>query len=126
MGRKKRRGKSSPGPVDRDGSFRGSREVRSVEVLTVGWMLIVMMTLVCQIGAAGVRLFLAGQPEPLPRMELLGGILVFAGLVLGLATLGLLPIVYRVRRDPPPRGIVVFAAVVGMVPVLMALVRTLE
>lgn len=125
MARKKRRSKPAVQPPAA-GSIRGSRESRSTEALTVGWMLTVMTTLLCQIGSAAVRIYLHWQPDTLPRLELLSVVLIFAGLVLGVVTLVLLPIVYRMRRDPPPWGIVVFAAVVGVVPVLMAIVRAVE
>lgn len=89
---------------------------RSVEVLTVAWMLMVVTTLVCELGFAAIRM---GRPAPDSRLTILSSLFLFAALVIGLLALLVTPVVLRSRRMPPPQGITVFAVVVGLAPVAM-------
>lgn len=89
---------------------------RSVEVLTVGWMLMVITTLVCELGFAAIRI---GRPQPDSRLTILSSLFLFAALVIGLLALLVTPVVLRSRRVPPPPGITVFAVVVTLAPVAM-------
>ena len=91
-----------------------SRETRSTDALTIGWMLMVLTALVCELGFLAARGF-AG-PESEGSLAVLMVLLLFASTVIGLGVLLLTPVVLKVRRDPPPRAIVVFSVVVGAAP----------
>jgi hypothetical protein len=59
-----------------------------------------------------------------PALFLVGamaGVLLFSALMAGIMTLVLTPVVYRVRRVPPPRGFTVFAVIVSICPIAGAL-----
>ena len=89
---------------------------RSVEVLTVAWMLMVVTTLVCELGFAAIRI---SRPQPDSRLTILSSLFLFAAMVIGLLALLVTPVVLRSRRVPPPPGIMVFAVVVALAPVAM-------
>lgn len=120
--KKPRSPKSSPG--SRTG--RLGSESRPVEVLTIAWMLTVMTTLLCEFGWLAVTWLVRAQPEPMAQLEVLGGMLLFAALVLGLLSLAMLPFVWRMRRVPPPPGVTVFAVVVAVIPLLVMFTRVVR
>lgn len=91
-------------------------DARSIEVLTVGWMLMVVTTLVCEVAFAAIRIV---GPRPESRLAILANLFLFAAMVIGLLLLLITPVVLRGRRVPPPQGITVFAVVVGLAPVAM-------
>jgi hypothetical protein len=97
-------------------------ETRAAEAATVGWMLSAMVALVCELGWVALRWWLTAHPggQVLPA---LADLLFFSALVVGTVTLLLTPVVLRSRRVLPPRGITVFAVVVGAAPLLTLLWR---
>ncbi len=94
---------------------------RGVESLTVGWMVSVVTTLICDLAAAISRLYVVWI-NPATRLELLSNVLWFAAAVLGLITLFMTPIILKSRREPPPTPILILAIVVAGVPLLAVLV----
>ena len=92
-------------------------ESRRVEVLTVGWSMMVLMTLICEIGAAGALWYGHFHPEA-QVAEALAALLLLGALVVGALLLVLTPVVVRSRREKPPRGIVVLALVAGAAPLV--------
>ena len=86
---------------------------RSVEALTVGWMLCVLTTLVCELGLAAARIYLLAVNPDARWIAALAAMLLFAAAVVGLISLLLAWAVVKIRREPPPRGVLVFALVIG-------------
>jgi hypothetical protein len=97
----------------------------AVEFLTVGWMLSVITALVCELAFAGVRGYLLAVDGESPRMEMLAAVLVFAAVVVGLISLALAFAVVKAGRTPPPRGILTFSIVVGVLPLAAMVLRFL-
>lgn len=95
-------------------------ESRSAEAATIGWLLCVFTTLACVCGALVARWI------GLARLPILAGLLLFAALVIGVISLGLGLIVYRVRNVPPPLGVYVFAVAVAALPIIVILVNVLR
>lgn len=91
-----------------------SRESRSTDALTIGWMLMVMTALVCELGFLAARGFAGAESGG--SMAVLMLLLLLASTIIGLGVLLLTPVVIKIRRDPPPRAIIVFSVVVGMAP----------
>lgn len=89
---------------------------RGVEALTIGWMLMVVTTFICEMSFAGIRM--SGPPPDGPLM-ILSNLFLFAAMVIGVLALLVTPVVLRSRRVPPPQGITVLAVVVGLAPVAM-------
>ena len=99
-------------------------ESRRAEVLTVGWSMMVLMTFVCELGAAAALGYCHFHPDA-QAARLLAGMLLMGAFVVGVLLLVLTPVVVRIRRVKPPRGIVVFAVAVGAAPWVGIAVRWL-
>lgn len=93
---------------------------KSVDALTVGWMLMVFTTLACELGALLAYGYVMQFDRQAVSVGTLAGMLLFAACVIGLMSLLVCPVVLRTRRVPPPRSILVFAVVVGFAPLLAA------
>jgi hypothetical protein len=98
-------------------------EPRTIEVLTVGWMLTVVTTLACEIGFAAARLMSDGSDGTL---MMLSRLLLFAAFVIGILALLMTPVVVRSRRLPPPPGIIVFAVTVAVAPLVLAAMEMMQ
>jgi len=96
-----------------------------VEALPVAWMLAVMTALVCELGCVAARSYLLLVNAEAAPIQALAVILLFAALIVGLIALALQWAVQRTARVKPPRGIHVFAAVVGAAPLVVLVVRFL-
>lgn len=108
MARKPRPAPATPQPPAED---------LTAEALTIGWLLAVLTTLLCEIGAV-IAFWLGAQ-----RVPVMGGLLLFSALVIGLCSIGLGELVRRYRRVPAPRGVTVFALMVGLLPIVAAIIN---
>jgi hypothetical protein len=114
MSKRKRILKPAPPPV--------RTEPQTVEMLTVFWMLSVMTSLLCEVGFALARAYLRLVDPTAARMEVLAGMLLFAAAVVGVISLALCAAVVKLRKVPPPVGVIVCGIVIGAIPlVAMAL-----
>jgi membrane protein YdbS with pleckstrin-like domain len=95
---------------------------RTVEVLTVAWMLTVVTTLACEVGFVFARWLAAGDG----LLAMLSHLLLFAAFVIGLVALFVTPVVLRSRRVAPPSGVTVFALVVAAAPIVLVAIEILE
>lgn len=103
--------------------LQAADEPGTIEVLTIGWMLMVVTTLVCEVGSAVARLAAGINEGPL---QMLSELLLFAALVIGFIGLLVTPVVLRSRRAPPPSGVVAFAVVVTAAPFVMVAVEVMK
>jgi len=102
------------------------RESQSVEAITVAWMLAVMSTVLAEVALMAATWWIWANRDDVPEEALaLAAVLWLATLVMGALTLLLTPIVWRMRREKPPAGIVAFALLVGAAPLVVALVQSL-
>ncbi len=99
-------------------------ETRASESLTVFWTVTVLMVLVSNLATVAVHYYLAANPAA-EKLALLKGLLLFTGALVGGVSLIVLPILYRVRKVPPPRGLAVFGACVAAAPILAVLIQNL-
>jgi hypothetical protein len=99
-----------------------SIETKGAETLTVAWTVSLTTVLLCDLGAVAAHTYVAFYPQA-SLMILLGGLLLFAGAVVGMLLIGLLPILYRVRQVAPPRGLVGFGVLIAAAPILALLIR---
>lgn len=95
------------------------------DLLTVCWMLGLMTTLLCEAGALLAWLLALGFPA-MQWVSLLSGVLLFAALVVGLGTIAAMPVVWRVRKNAPPKPIAVLALVAGLIPLAVILLQALR
>jgi hypothetical protein len=97
-----------------------SGEIGAADALTIGWMLSVLTTLVCEAGVLAAYWYAAKHPDA-PKATAFFVLLLFAAAAIGLFSLCLLPIVVKLRGEIPPLPIVIFSVVVGLAPVGLAL-----
>ncbi len=101
---------------DRQAAPRGVESPASLFV-TVGWSLTVLTTLACTAAGGLGEWLLRDRPSTDPA-AIFVQLLRVSGAVTAVVSLLLLPVVYRVRREPPPMGLVTFAIVVAFVAIL--------
>lgn len=94
-------------------------ESRASESLTVFWAITVLMVLLADLAIVATHFYLLSHPEA-EKIQLLKGLLLFTSALVGGLSLVALPILYRVRRVPPPTGLAVFGACVAAAPILAA------
>lgn len=95
----------------------GPAESRLSVATTVAWTVSVTTVLLCNLASAAAH-FIAGRQPQVAGMALLSQWLLLSGGLIGVASLVLLPIVYRVRRDPPPTPVVAFAVLAAIAPIV--------
>lgn len=96
-------------------------ESRAAEFMTVGWLLTAITTLVTELAGAFVTWLSKGNPSV--GIAALANVLLFAALVSGLFSLGLLAAAWRLRRVKPPRGLMVMTIVICLVPLATLVLR---
>jgi len=100
-------------------------ETKAADAITVGWMLTVVSALLCELGAACSGWYVALHSQS-QRMALLHGLLLFSAEVVGLASLLMIPVVYRVRRVPPPPSVTIGSVVIGAAPIIAAAIAAIR
>lgn len=98
-------------------------ETRASEAITIAWTVTVTTVLLCDIAIIAAHFYIINAPDA-KRMELLRGLMLLGGSLVGLMSLMLLPVLYRVRKVPPPRGLVVFSICAALAPILAVIART--
>ena len=101
-------------------------EDRSAEIVTVGWMLSVMATLSAEVVGALVRTVVAYTTAAPTSLKLFPNVMLFAAGVTGVVCLCLTPLVYRLRRRPPPTAITVLAVTVSVVPIAIGIFQLIR
>jgi hypothetical protein len=102
-----------------------STETRASEALTVFWAVTVLTLLGINLVALFAHTYVLSHPAA-EKMVLLKGLLLFTGSLMGSVSLVLLPILYRVRQVPPPRGLAVFGACVAIAPIAAVLLSSMR
>ena len=102
-----------------------SRESSASEALTVAWTVSITTLFFCNIAIVGAHFFAWRYPQA-EGLSMMKEMLLMAGSALGVVSLVLLPIVYRVRVVAPPKGLSVFGACLALAPVLAVVVRILQ
>jgi hypothetical protein len=97
-------------------------ESQAAEAATIGWMLAVLTTTVCEFGVLAARFYFAGRPDA-AAVGTAGELLLFASAITGLVALLLIPVVYKARLVRPPSAVTAFAIIVGVAPWIVLLVQ---
>ena len=100
------------------------KESQTAEAATVAWTVAVTMVVTCDLAAVVAHWYVLSNPAA-KGAAMFGRLMLFSGAVIGTAALVLLPIVYRLRRTPPPTGFTVFAACASAAPILALIARSL-
>jgi hypothetical protein len=103
-------------------------EARNSVAVTVAWMLATLCTAIASgltvVSYSIVRWGGEAADANAPLGFFPGLMLLIAGLT-GIASLGLIPVVYRVRPIAPPRSITIAAVLIGALPLVILLVLLL-
>ncbi len=94
------------------------------EVLTVGWMLTIVTVIACELGWLASLGAASLWPESAAPAAL-GAVLLLAALLSWLIAMGLLPVVLKLRSEPPPASIIWFAVALGALPLGVMVSRAL-
>jgi len=97
-------------------------ETRASVAITVAWMVSLTMTLVSVVCTLLASWYVAAHPDS-QRMPLFKDLMLSGGALVGLLSLVLLVVVYRVRRHAPPTGLAVFAACLAIAPIVTVIAR---
>jgi len=104
------------------------QESRAAEAVTVFWMLTMMATLGAELVSLVSYALIAQLDDPAtlpPALRMLPGVLQMTALVTGVLCLLLTPVAYKLRRVPPPGGVLVIAVAIGAFPLIMLLLMQL-
>ena len=122
MAKKKRKPAAEPIKAP---SAETAGESRASVAVTVAWMLSLLVTLAANAIAVPAAIIAKAGPAPAETgisTAHVADLFLFVGLITGLLTAGLVPVVYRVREIPPPRSIATLALVAGAIaPITMVL-----
>jgi hypothetical protein len=121
--RKKSRRRASP--KTRDDRRETSGETQASEAMTIAWTVSVTMVLICDLIAAMMHLVVRFNHE-LRGAVLFKELVLYSAAVIGIVSLVLAAVAYRVRRTPPPTGVIVFGVCVAAAPILALIVRSLR
>ena len=99
-------------------------ESRAADAITIAWTVTITTLIFCHLATLGAVGYVSAVPEA-KKMVLLKEMLLFAAAVVGVLSILLLPLVYRFRRVPPPRGLVVFVLCLSLAPLLVLLLRAI-
>lgn len=97
-------------------------ESAAAQALTTSWMLAILTSLLCNLGAIFAHVAIPIWPDA-AGWQLLAGFLLFGSVVVGTVTLLLTPLVYKALRTPPPRQLVGFGVVLALAPLVTLLMR---
>jgi hypothetical protein len=125
MGQRKRKRKQRGREQARPPASRGTVESPIGDAVTIAWTVAVTMLVACDVTAAAAHLYYVQHPQS-KGAAALGGLMLLAGAIIGLGALALTPVVYRLRRSPPPTGFSVFAVCAAVAPILAAAARALQ
>jgi hypothetical protein len=100
----------------------GTAEDRPAEAITIAWIASVTSVLLANLVTIATHFYAARLPESKTARPF-EAIMLLTGCVLGIASLALLAVVWRVSRLKPPRGFVVFAALVAAAPIIVTVAR---
>lgn len=113
--KRRRKERSRPAPL-------APRESQTSEAATIAWTVSVTMVVACDVAAVAAHVYFLVTPAA-KSAGLFGGLMLLSGALIGVASLGMLPVVYRVRRTPPPTGFVVFAVCAAVAPLVALAAR---
>ena len=99
-----------------------ARENQTSEAATVAWTVTVTMVVACDLAAVAAHVYLLFNPGA-KWAGMFSGLMLLSGALIGVGSLALLPVVYRLRRAPPPLGFVVFAVCAAAAPILALVAR---
>jgi hypothetical protein len=100
----------------------GSDQDQAADAITIAWTASVSAVFLADLVTIAAHFFSRSHPEA-KTAPVFAAIMLLTACLMGIASLALLVVVWRVRRLKPPQGFLVFAAIVAIAPVLATIVR---
>ncbi len=105
---------------------RSTGETPAADALTVCWMLAALITLLASLAVVLFELFVMhGEQQATPGAQVFQGVLAFSSITTGLIGLLFTLLVYRVRRQAPPRNVTIVVVVICALPLLVSVLRAM-
>ena len=95
------------------------KESRPAEWATIGWLLASLTTAACLAVWAGVRIAVFFATDAGQTLRQVAGFLLFAALAVGVANLALCAAAHALRTVAPPRQLLWFSLLVGLLPMML-------
>jgi uncharacterized membrane-anchored protein len=114
-----RRNKKKPQPSASRSVAPLAKESRPAEWATIGWLLASLTTAACLGVWAGVRVAAFFATDAAPTLRQVAGFLLFAAVAVGVANLALCAAAHGLRTAPPPRPLLWFSLLVGLLPMML-------
>ncbi|WP_146450167.1 hypothetical protein [Bythopirellula polymerisocia] len=105
--------------------YRAPSESKASEAITVAWTVSITTLFGCNLAVLAIHYWLKADPQA-QSLAMLKELLLFAGAIVGVVSLVLLPAVYRLRSVSPPTGLAVFGACLAAAPLLTLFLRSLQ
>lgn len=99
-------------------------ETRAAEAITIAWTVTITTLIFCHLITLAAHGYVVLSPAA-KKMLLLREMILFAAAIVGVLSMLLLPLVFRHRQVPPPRGVVVFGLCLSIAPILVILLRAI-
>jgi hypothetical protein len=116
-GKSKRRKRGKP---PRRFSPRPPAESRGAEAITVAWTVSLTAVLLCNLMAVAAHVLSTLIPVA-GQLQLVENLVLLSGALIGLVSLLLVPVVYRLRRTAPPPGFVMFGVLISLAPLVVVI-----
>jgi len=107
--------------VRRNGGGAADREP-AVDAITIAWTASVSAVFLADMVTIAAHFFARSHPEA-KSAPVFAAIMLLTASLMGVVSLVLLAVVWRVRQLKPPQGFLVFAALVATAPILATMVR---
>jgi len=95
---------------------------RLADAVTIAWTVSVTAVFLADLVTVAAYLYARWRPD-IPAAQAFGAIMLASACVLGLVSLALLPVAWRIRPVRPPVGYAVFAGSVAAAPIVALAVR---
>jgi len=116
-----RRPSTGKRPVQRKGGGESENEP-AADAITIAWTASVSAVLLADLATIAAHFFSRSHPDA-KTAPVFAAIMLLTACLMGIASLMLLVVVWRVRRLKPPQGFLVFATIVAVAPILATIVR---
>jgi hypothetical protein len=100
----------------------GSDQDQAANAITIAWTASVTAVFLADLATIAAHFFSRSHPDA-KTAPVFAAIMLLTACLMGMASLALLIVVWRVQRLKPPQGFIVFAALVAAAPILATIVR---
>jgi len=97
-------------------------ETRTAEFMMAGWGIVLLTTLICEVAAALLYLYAGVRPAS-AQLRMLTSMFHIAAVIMGAISLAIIPVLFKLRRQPPAPSVVTMALVIAGLPLVGLVLR---